>query len=88
MSVSFDKFSNNFKISLKNKATHSVEIGTDIYGNILRIDNLINNISSKIDIAKSNLEKTKNQLEVAKKKLKDPLNIKKLLLKKKNCLLN
>ena len=52
--------------------THSVSLGTDVYGNITRIDNAIDNLETRLNQAKADLENTKTQLETAKIEVEKP----------------
>ena len=66
MDLSFDTFSKTFYVTLKGNLSHKVELGTDIFGNLQRIDNALEGLPKKLEITKDNLEETKKQFEVAK----------------------
>jgi len=66
MDLSFDTFSKTFYVTLKGSLSHKVELGTDIFGNLQRIDNALEGLPKKLEITKDNLEETKKQFEVAK----------------------
>ncbi len=51
MELSFDSFSKEFYIALKGSMTHRVQIGNDARGNLIRLDNALNNISTKMEQA-------------------------------------
>lgn len=70
--LSYDSFSNDFKVALKNNLSHSVSLGKDIYGNITRIDNLLDNLCEKQGKTKEQLESIEKQLESSKKELDKP----------------
>ena len=57
---------------MKNKASHSIELGTDVYGNIQRIDNCLNRIKDYIPNQKEKLEDVNKQLEIAKIEVQKP----------------
>ncbi len=48
MKISFDSFSHNFQLTLKNKYSYKLDLGTDVYGNITRINNCLENIEKDI----------------------------------------
>ena len=66
MEISFDSFSKNIKLKLKNKFSYSIDLGTDINGNITRINNCLENIVKDIPLEREKLDNTKFQLQNAK----------------------
>lgn len=70
--LSYDSFYNEYKLTLKKNTTYQVELGTDVYGNLIRIDNVINSISKKLDIEKNLLREVEHQFETAKEEVKRP----------------
>lgn len=66
MELEFDTFERAYAVKLKGHFTHSVTLGTDVYGNITRIDNAVDNIETRLHKAEEQLENTKAQLETAK----------------------
>jgi hypothetical protein len=72
MMLSFDTFDRTFHLGMKNNLSYDVELGSDPFGNITRIDNALNNISNKLENSKTNLEDTKKQYENAKKEIERP----------------
>ena len=61
-------------IFLTKNLAHKVELGSDVFGNITRLDNVINVLSKKLEIEKNLLENTLNQFENAKEEVKRPFN--------------
>ena len=94
MFLEINTFSRNFVIVLKNNASYSVELGTDTFGNITRLDNALENIENKIEDAKLTLQNLEKQFENAKKEVLVPfaqekeLEEKEKRLKEVNRLLN
>ena len=66
MDLSFDTFSKTFYVTLKGSLSHKVELGTDIFGNLQRIDNALEGLPKRLEITKENFEETKKQFELAK----------------------
>ena len=66
MSLYFDSFNKLFTLKLKNKYSYSVDLGTDIYGNITRINNRLEQIEKDLPNEKNLLDNIKHQLETAK----------------------
>ena len=69
MQVSFDPFSKNIKLKLKNKFSYSIDLGTDVNGNITRINNCLENIAKDIPTEREKLDNTMFQLENAKQEI-------------------
>ncbi len=59
-------------ITLKNSLRHTTALGTDIFGNIQRLDNLISGFGDKLKACEAQLENEKVQLEVAKQDVEKP----------------
>ena len=72
MELSFDSFSREYKLSLKNELTHCVSLGTDIHGNITRLDNALDGFEIKMQACEEMLSNTKTQLENAKIEVERP----------------
>ena len=72
MILTFDSFDRLFHLGIKNNITYDVELGSDIHGNITRIDNVLNGIDKKLDYNKTQLEDTKKQYENAKQEINKP----------------
>lgn len=66
LSATYDTFSNQYVLNAKGNVSHHIELGSDVYGNIMRIDNTLNGIEKKIASNTTSLEETKNRLEVVK----------------------
>ena len=72
MSLRFDSFSKNFMLSLKGSITHNVELGTDAFGNITRINNVLASMPEKLASANDNLNRIYQQQQAAKDELEKP----------------
>ena len=66
MSMTLENFSSQYLLTLKGEISHRVELGKDVRGNLIRIDNALNNIPSRIESARAQLENVRGQLETAK----------------------
>ncbi len=66
MDLSFDAFSKTFYATLKGHLSHKVELGSDVFGNLQRLDNALEGLPKRLEIVKDNLEETKKQFETAK----------------------
>lgn len=66
MELSYSSVSQEFVIALHGKGTYKVPLGTDIYGNITRLDNKMNELPDNLSRSREQLETAKSQLETAK----------------------
>ena len=66
LELAFENHTKTFVLTLKGEISHKVELGTDVFGNIQRIDNALDSIPKRLETVKENLEEAKKQLEVAK----------------------
>ena len=66
MKLAFNSFSKNFQLTLKNKYHYMVELGTDTFGNITRINNCLESIEKDIPGERDWLDNLNHQLENAK----------------------
>ena len=72
MEISFDSLSRDFRLTLKDKMSHYVELGTSNVGNITRIENILSGLEAKLEAKRDELINVKTQLENAKNELKRP----------------
>jgi hypothetical protein len=72
MDLSFDTFAKEYRITLRNTLSYTVPLGSDIYGNIQRLDNLFDSLPDKLTTVKELLENTLVQLDNAKVEVEKP----------------
>ena len=72
MTLHFDTMTKEFKVTFQGTLNHSVSLGTDIMGNVLRLDNLISGFPKSKDACVELLANTKVQFENAKVEVKKP----------------
>ena len=66
MELAYSSASQEFVITLRGKGKYRVPLGTDIYGNITRLDNKMNELPDNLSRCWEVLETVKSQLESAK----------------------
>lgn len=66
MELFFESFSKEYRISLKDSLTHTVSLGTDAFGNIQRMDNVLSSFEDLMHKMEEQLENVRVQLENAK----------------------
>lgn len=72
MELNYDSFFNQFNLHLKGDMSHRLVLGSDVFGNITRIDNVLDNLQARLDDAIAKLEATRQQLNNAKIEVKKP----------------
>lgn len=72
MELSFDTFSREYKIALIHQLRHTVTLGSDIFGNIQRLDNTFGAFEERMAACVEQLENTRVQLENAKAEVQKP----------------
>ena len=72
MVLAYDGISNEYRITLKGTLSHTVALGADVFGNITRLDNTLENLPGSLQAEKNSLEETKGQLENARAELDTP----------------
>lgn len=82
LELGFNSLEKQFTMTMKNKYSYSIFLGSDIYGNITRINNALDGIKDKIPDQKLRLEDIEKQLETAKIEVQKPFQ-KELELKEK-----
>lgn len=66
MELSYEAFAKEYQVSLKGALSHRVSLGTDVFGNITRLDNALNSLEQRLESSRESLERTKEQMETAK----------------------
>lgn len=72
MELYFESFSREYRITLKHELHYTVSLGTDVFGNIQRIDNALDGLPAKISDSRQALENAQAQLESAKVEVEKP----------------
>lgn len=94
MTLHFDTVTREYKITLIASLRHTVPLGTDIFGNVQRLDNTLDNLPARLNATNEYLESTRQQLEEAKAAVDKPfpleadLTAKSARLAELNALLN
>lgn len=78
--VSFDHLSRKALLYIKGHSSYKIELGSSETGNITKIDNSINNISSLIDENTDSIEQLNFQLNTAKTELEKPFPMEQKLM--------
>ncbi len=72
LSLSFDTFNKVFQLTMKNVLSYSIVLGSDVYGNILRIDNALSGLPDQLGRCSRNLEDLHRQMNEAQLELDKP----------------
>ena len=68
----FDSFSQQYKLSIKGKTTHTMEVGPDPAGNITRINNVVTGLGKNLEKAEQQLQSLHEKVESAKAEIMRP----------------
>jgi len=72
MALRIENFGRSFVLSLRGNMTYNIELGTDAFGNITRINNSLNDLPKRLEESKLRLESIIEQQEAAKVELAKP----------------
>ena len=72
MVLAYDGRSNEYRITLKGTLSHTVTLGADVFGNIIRLDNALENLAGSLEAEQNRLVETRGQLENARAELQTP----------------
>ena len=72
MKVTFDSFNRKFVMSLKGELSHNFELGSDAFGNITRLHNVLDGMAGKLSEAETKLNNVTHQLKTAKMEVQKP----------------
>ena len=94
LELSFDSFSQEYRLTMIGQLRHVVTLGTDVFGNIQRMDNLLETLPVKEQACREKLGELHTQMETAKAEVSKPfpreeeLKTKLARLEELNALLN
>ena len=72
LELSFDSFSQEYRLTMIGQLRHVTTLGTDVFGNIQRMDNLLETLPVKEQACKEKLSELHTQLETAKVEVLKP----------------
>jgi hypothetical protein len=72
MILSFDSYAKEYRIALKGELTHTVSLGSDIHGNITRLDNALEGLETGLQNCETKLESVQAQLTAAQGEVSRP----------------
>ena len=72
MELTYDSFHQEFFMILKGSMSHKVMLGSDARGNLIRLDNALNNIPNRLVDVKTKLENLETQQKAAKAEIGKP----------------
>lgn len=69
MTVDYDSYRQEVKLILRGEMSHTVTMGTDVYGNLTRIENALANMPQKLEKAEERIAELERQTEQARAEL-------------------
>ena len=94
LELAFDTFAREYRLTMIGQLRHTVTLGTDVFGNLQRMDNALEGLPIKEQACREQLSNLQTQLETAKAEVQKPfsreteLNTKTARLEALNSLLN
>ena len=94
LELAFDTFAREYRLTMIGQLRHTVTLGTDVFGNLQRMDNGLEGLPIKEQACREQLSNLQTQLETAKAEVQKPfpreaeLNTKTARLEELNTLLN
>ena len=94
LELAFDTFAREYHLTMIGQLRHTVTLGTDVFGNLQRMDNALEGLPIKEQACREQLSNLQTQLETAKVEVQKPfpreteLNTKTARLEELNTLLN
>ena len=94
LSASYDTFTNNFELSVRGQGKYTIKLGADPFGNLTRINNVLEGFADSLEESKRKLATLEQQLETAKEEVAKPFPQEQELIQKEarlselNALLN
>lgn len=94
LELAFDTFTREYRLTMIGQLRHTVTLGTDVFGNLQRMDNALEGLPIKEQACREQLSNLQTQLETAKAEVQKPfpreaeLNTKTARLEELNTLLN
>ena len=94
LELAFDTFAREYRLTMIGQLRHTVTMGTDVFGNLQRMDNALEGLPIKEQTCREQLSNLQTQLETAKVEVQKPfpreaeLNTKTARLEELNSLLN
>ena len=70
--LSFDTMSKVFRMTLRGSLSHTIELGSDIHGNIQRMENILEAFPMRLSACEKVLDTLKEQMENAKSEVEKP----------------
>ena len=94
LELAFDTFAREYRLTMIGQLRHTVTLGTDVFGNLQRMDNALEGLPIKEQACREQLSNLQTQLETAKAEVQKPfpreeeLKAKSARLEELNALLN
>lgn len=72
LELSFETYEHKYKMTLRGARSYTINLGTDIHGNITRMDNALEDFPDRLSNAERDLENTRQQQSNARAELERP----------------
>jgi DNA repair ATPase RecN len=72
MQLYFESFTKEYRVKLKNRLSYTATLGTDVFGNITRLNNALEGMPKQLEMSRENLAILRGQMESTKEELAKP----------------
>ncbi len=70
--LSFDPFNKAFQLAMKNALSYTTVLGSDVYGNLLRMDNVLSSLPRELERYRRGIEDMRRQMDEARREVDKP----------------
>ena len=82
LSLQYIAANTDYKLTIKGAMSHTISLGADIFGNITRMDNVVDGLAKELEAYQAVLQDTQTQLANAKAEMETPFAREKELVEK------
>lgn len=68
----YDTIAKTFRLTMKGTASHTIDLGTDVLGNIQRMENALSKLPERLDACNKSIRELHAQMENAKQEIQKP----------------
>ena len=72
MTLDYEPFGNQYILTLRGEMSHRVDLGTDVRGNLTRIENVLSGITGRMQVCQAQTDNLRQQMAAAKQEVGTP----------------
>lgn len=70
--LQYDTIAKTFRLTMKGTASHTIDLGADVLGNIQRMENALSKLPERLDACNKSIQELHTQMENAKQEIQKP----------------